>query len=97
MSLAFWTDIAVIFLAIETTVLLTVLVVAFYFIVRGLNAVHVRLPNLFSRAQDLSGRVRTKTEDVSTQVGAPLVASQRLAAKAEATAQALLRDAPQKR
>ena len=96
MGLSFWRDIAIVFLAIETTILLTILVVATYFMVRGLNAAHVRLPRLLYRAQDVSRMVRGKTESAGARVGAPLIKTQRTVAKAEATARALLSDPPQK-
>jgi hypothetical protein len=96
MGLSFWRDLAVVFLAVETTVLLTVLVVAFYFAIRGLNAAHVRLPRLLFRVQDVSRTVRTKTEVAGEKIGAPIIKTQRSVTKAEATVQALLSDPSKK-
>ena len=75
MDLSFWTNIAVVFLAVETTILLTVLVVAFYFVVRGLNFAHVRLPGILLRAQEIVHSVRTRTDDAGERIVAPLVAT----------------------
>ncbi|MCB0157249.1 MAG: hypothetical protein KDD83_03900 [Caldilineaceae bacterium] len=97
MDLSFWTNIAVVFLAVETTILLTVLVVAFYFVVRGLNAAHVRLPRVLLRAQEIVHSVRTRTDDASERVVAPLVATQRTVTRAETAVQSLLTGSSQKK
>lgn len=96
MSLAFWRDLAIIFLAVEAMILLIFLLVPFYFAVRGLNAVHVRLPGYFAKAQGISRNVRVKTAGASEHVSAPLLRAQRGATKAEAAAHILLTDRPHK-
>ena len=90
MDLAFWRDVSIVFLSIQTFILLLVPLVAFYFAVRGLNFLHVRLPGVMYRAQGISKQVRVKTEAVSQRVADPVVRAQRERTKAEATLQALV-------
>ena len=90
MDLAFWRDVSIVFLSIQTFILLLVPLVAFYFAVRGLNFLHVRLPGVMYRAQGISKQVRMKTEAASQRVADPVVRVQRERTKAEVTLQALV-------
>ena len=83
MDLAFWRDIAIVFLALQTFVLLLVVAVPFYFAVRGLNAAHVRLPNLLVKARVFSRQVRERTGEVGDKVASPLLRVQRSVTKSE--------------
>lgn len=73
MDLAFWRDVSIVFLAIQTFILLIIPLVLLYFAVRGLNFVHIRLPRYLFRAQDISKMVRSRTETVSERIADPLV------------------------
>jgi hypothetical protein len=89
-DLAFWRDVSIVFLSIQTFILLLVPLVAFYFAVRGLNFLHIRLPRVMYKAQDISKQVRMKTEAASQRVADPVVRAQRERTKAEATLQSLI-------
>jgi len=90
MDLQFWTDVSIVFLAIQTFILLLIPLVAFYFAVRGLNFLHIRLPRVLSQAQNISKQVRLKTEAASQRVADPVVRAQRERTKAEATLHSLV-------
>lgn len=85
MDLAFWRDVSIVFLSIQTFILLLIPLVIFYFAVRGLNFLHVRLPRFLFRAQDISTMVRTRTESLSERVADPLVRAERERTRAAAT------------
>ena len=85
MDLAFWADVSIVFLAIQTFILLLIPLGILYFAVRGLNFLHVRLPRLLFRAQDISTMVRTRTETMSERVADPLVRAERERTRAAAT------------
>ena len=89
MDLAFWRDVSIVFLAIQTFILLIIPLAIFYFMVRGLNFLHVRLPRVLFRAQDISKEVRTRTEAVSERIADPLIKADREGTRAKATATAL--------
>ncbi len=90
MDLQFWTNVSIVFLAIETFFILLIPLVAFYFAVRGLNFLHVRLPRVMGQAQNISKQVRLKTEEASQRVADPVVRAQRERTKAEATLRSLV-------
>ncbi len=90
MNLEFWTDVSIVFLAIQTFILLLIPLVAFYFAVRGLNFLHIRLPRVMSQAQNVSKQVRLKTEAASERVADPIVRAQRARTKAETTLRSLV-------
>lgn len=83
MDLAFWRDIAIVFLVLQTSILLLILVIPFYFAVRGLNVAHVRLPGLLGRAKGISRQVRERTAEAGDKVTSPLLWVQRNVAKSE--------------
>ena len=90
MELAVWRDIAIVFLAIESVVLVMIVLVAVYFAVRGLNATQTRLPDYLYKAQEISHMVRSRTEDASNRVGEPLLRGRRQTTRAGAILQALV-------
>lgn len=90
MNISFWADVSVVFLAIETFFLLLIPLVAFYFAVRGLNFLHIRLPGVMSKAQGISRQVRLKTEAASQRVVDPVVRVERERIKAEAAMKSLV-------
>lgn len=89
MNLEFWTDVSIVFLAIETSILLIIPLVVLYFAVRGLNFLHIRLPRVLFRAQDISKEMRIRTEAMSERVVDPMVKADRESTRATTTVTAL--------
>ena len=89
-NLAFWTNVSIVFLAIETFFLLLIPLVAFYFAIRGLNFLHIRLPRVMFRAQGISKEVRLRTEAASQRVVDPMVSAERERTKAAAAMKSLV-------
>ena len=90
MDLAFWRDISIVFLAIQTFILSIIPLVLLYFAVRGLNFVHMRLPRYLFRAQDISKLVRTRTESMSERIADPLVRAEGERTRATTTLKTLV-------
>lgn len=90
MDLAFWRDVSIVFLSIQTFILLIIPLVAFYFAVRGLNFLHIRLPRVMYKAQDISKQVKTQTEAASQRVVDPIISADRERAKTAAAMRSLV-------
>lgn len=75
MSLEFWRNISVVWIAIHAFVLFLIPTVIAYFLVRGINWVLGKTKLGFSKAQGFSRQVNEKTEALSKQVAAPVIAA----------------------
>lgn len=75
MSLAFWRDVSIVWLALQSFILLIVPLAISYFAVRGMRYVLAKLPPLFHQAQTFSSKARNKTEDVCDQIASPLISA----------------------
>jgi hypothetical protein len=73
MDLAFWRDVSIIWLSIQLFVLLAVPLAILFLAVKGMQFVHTKLPPIFHKAQDISNIVRTKTDEISHYVAAPVI------------------------
>ena len=90
MNLSSWANVALVWLALLCFVSLLIPLVAAYFAVRGMNAVHNKTRALFNTTQSYSRRLRTHSDVLSEQVRAPIVRVRRQEAALEQTLRALL-------
>lgn len=68
MDVAFWRDLAVIWLSLFCLIGLVIPVVALYFIVRGVNTVHGGTRSLLFKGQTLSKQARGQVLKATTRV-----------------------------
>ena len=73
MWLEFWSNIAVVWLALLCFATLLVPIVALYFMIRGLTMAQDHSRILFEKAQKQTGTMRTKTDQVSERIASPLL------------------------
>jgi len=77
MSISFWRDLSIIWLSLFCFIGLAIPLVAFYFMVRGMNALQARVVPLLRKTQDISHMVRLRTEQTSEQIATPIIHAQR--------------------
>lgn len=77
MNISFWRDLSIIWLSLFCFIGLAIPLVAFYFMVRGMNALQSRVVPLFRKTQDITRMVRLRTEQGSEQVATPIIHAQR--------------------
>ena len=83
MDLRTWTDIAVVFLAIQCFVIMLIPLVLTFFMVRGMNMANSALPQYLIKAQGYSRIMRDQTVNVSDKIAAPLVQARAQQARVE--------------
>jgi len=74
MSLDFWHNVSVVWIAIHVFVLFLIPTAIAYFLVHGVNWVLAKTKLGFSKAQEFSRQVNEKTEALSERVAAPVIA-----------------------
>ncbi len=75
MSLEFWRNLSVVWIALHAFVLFLIPTVIAYFLVRGINWLLAKTKLGFSKAQGFSRQVNEKTEALSERVAAPVIAA----------------------
>jgi len=73
MSLEFWRNVSVVWIAIHAVVLFLIPTAIAYFLVRGIYWVLAKTKVGFSAAQRFSRQVNEKTESLSERVAAPVI------------------------
>lgn len=73
MSLAFWRDVSVVWLSLICFIGPLIVLVALYFAVRGLNAVHRKTASGLRQMQGYSRVMQEQSNALSNQVSAPLI------------------------
>ncbi len=89
MSLDFWRNVSVVWIAIHAFVLFLIPTAIAYFLVRGINWVLAKTKIGFSKAQDVSRQVNERTEAISAQVAAPVIAAHSKVAGVQKTGKSL--------
>ncbi len=90
MSLEFWRNVSVVWIAIHAFVLFLIPTVIAYFTVRGINWVLAKTKLGFSKAQGFSRQVNEKTEALSERVAAPVIAAHSKARKVQQVGKSFL-------
>ncbi|MBX3052066.1 MAG: hypothetical protein KF753_11360 [Caldilineaceae bacterium] len=83
MSLEFWRNVSVIWIAIHAFVLFLIPTVIAYFVVRGINWLLAKTKLGFEKAQGFSRLVNARTETISQRVAAPVIATHSKMARVE--------------
>jgi len=89
MSLEFWRNVSVVWIAIHAFVLFLVPTAVAYFLVRGINWVLAKTKIGFVKAQSVSRQVNERTEAVSARVAAPVIAAHSKVARVQQTGKSL--------
>jgi len=90
MSLEFWRNVSVVWIAIHAFVLFLIPTAIAYFMVRGINWVLAKTKLGFSKAQGFSRQVNEKTEALSDRVAAPVIAAHSKASKVQQVGKSFL-------
>lgn len=90
MDLAFWRDISVIYLIGMQIVPTILMIVALYFVVRGIMIARRKATTGIKLAQYYVGIARTQTNRFADKAASPLIRSHAEAARGEAVARSLL-------
>jgi len=90
MSLEFWRNVSVVWIAIHAFVLFLIPTAIAYFMVRGINWVLAKTKLGFSKAQGFSRQVNEKTEALSEQVAAPVIAAHSQASRVQQVGKSFL-------
>jgi uncharacterized iron-regulated membrane protein len=83
MSLEFWRNLSVVWIAIHAFVLFLIPTAIAYFLVRGINWVLAKTKLGFTKARGFSRQVNAKTEALSERVAAPVIAAHSKATRAQ--------------
>lgn len=73
MNIPLWRDIAVVILALQLFIMLVIPLAIAFFMVKGINWVHAKLPPVWDKAHHYSGLVRDKTEEYSNVATEPVL------------------------
>jgi hypothetical protein len=90
MSLEFWRNVSVVWIAIHAFILFLVPTAIAYFLVRGINWLLAKTKIGFTRAQGFSRQVNERTEAISVRVAAPVIAAHSKVAGVQKTGKSLL-------
>ena len=83
MSLEFWRNLSVVWIAIHAFVLFLIPTAIAYFLVRGINWVLAKTKLGFTKARGFSRQVNAKTEALYERVAAPVIAAHSKATRAQ--------------
>lgn len=83
MSLEFWRNLSVVWIAIHAFVLFLIPTAIAYFLVLGINWVLAKTKLGFSKAQGFSRQINQKTEALSERVAAPVITAHSKASRAQ--------------
>ena len=83
MSLDFWRNLSVVWIAIHAFVLFLIPTAIAYFTVRGIHWVLAKTKLGFTKAQGFSRQVNQKTEALSERVAAPVIAARSKVSRAQ--------------
>lgn len=89
MSLEFWRNVSVVWIAIHAFVLFLIPTAIAYFLVRGINWLLAKTKVGFSKAQGFSRQVNQRTDAISERIAAPVIAAHSKAARVERTGKRL--------
>ena len=89
MSLDFWRNVSVVWIAIHAFVLFLIPTAIAYFLVRGINWLLAKTKLGFSKAQGFSRQVNQRTDALSERIAAPVIAAHSKAARVERTGKRL--------
>lgn len=92
MDLTFWRDLSVIWLSLFCFIGLLLPIVALYFVVRGVNALHGGVQRLAHQGQRVSSGVRSQVTQVSARVDEQAIRFQGRIKQAETTVRKLVSD-----
>lgn len=90
MSLEFWRNVSVVWIAIHAFILFLIPTAIAYFLVRGINWVLAKTKLGFSKAQGFSRQVNQKTDALSERVAAPLIAAHGKASRVQRVGKSFL-------
>lgn len=90
MSLEFWRNVSVVWIAIHAFVLFLIPTAIAYFTLRGINWVLAKTKLGFSKAQGFSRQVNEKTEALSERVAAPVIAAHSKASRVQRVGKSFL-------
>ncbi len=93
MSIEFWRNVSVVWIAIHAFILFLIPTVIAYFLVKGINWLLAKTALGFAKAQGFSRQVNQKTEDLSNRVAAPLIAVHSKANRAQKIGKSLFENA----
>jgi len=91
MELAIWRDISIIWLSLFCFIGLAIPLVALFFVVRAMNALHDRSLHLLRQAQAMSRRVPVQTEQIADKVAEPVIKLQQQTKRVEVFLHSLLK------
>ncbi len=93
MSLEFWRNVSVVWIAIHAIVLFLIPTAIAYFLVRGINWLLSKTKLGFAKAQGVSRQVNERTEALSERIAAPVIAARSKAARVQTTGKSFFENA----
>lgn len=84
MNLGFWRDLSVVLLCLEGFVLLLIPAAILFFAVKGMNALHRKLHEIFPKVQGVFRQVNRVTRQVTDKVAEPVIKAGAQAAQVQA-------------
>jgi len=85
MSLEFWRNVSVVWIAIHAFVLFLIPTAIAYFLVRGINWLLSKTKLGLAAAQGISRQVNERTEALSERIAAPVIAARSKATRVQTT------------
>lgn len=90
MTLEFWRNVSVVWIAIHAFVLFLIPTAIAFFLVRGINWVLANTRRGFVKAQSFSRQVNQKTDEISDKVVAPVISLRGIATRVQRVGQTIL-------
>lgn len=90
MTLEFWRNVSVVWIAIHAFVLFLIPTAIAFFLVRGINWVLANTRRGFVKAQGFSRQVNQKTDEISDKVVAPVISLRGIATRVQRVGQTIL-------
>ncbi|MCL4832822.1 MAG: hypothetical protein KJZ86_10285 [Caldilineaceae bacterium] len=92
MSLEFWRNVSVVWIAIHAFILFLIPAAIAYFLVRGINWLLAKTKLGFSKAQGFSRQVNEKTDALSERVAAPVIAAHSRATRIQKAGESFIKN-----
>lgn len=92
MTLEFWRNVSVVWIAIHAFILFLIPTAIAYFLVRGINWVLANTRRGFAKAQNFSGQVNRKTDEISNKVVAPVIRARSAATRLQRIGETIVYD-----
>ena len=89
MDISFWRDISIIFIIVETVVLILVPLVLTFLMVRGSNWLHGQIRTLLQMTRARTAKIPGYVEQGSLRIAEPVISTRRRLRKIESTLQGL--------